>query len=134
MHNTVASTQAPFSSIEWRFGYTDVWIAVKLSFLAEEQIICCAKLGPSTSESFFEHRLAVEQARTAAYIAVNGTNAGKLERKLARLGVTHDRVDLMKPVLLRLSRKVDPEELFPGQAIHLKELKKGYSQVLKNTP
>ena len=24
LHNTVASTQAPFSSIEWRFGYTDV--------------------------------------------------------------------------------------------------------------
>jgi len=30
LHNTVASTQAPFSSIEWRFDYTDVDMAYNL--------------------------------------------------------------------------------------------------------
>jgi len=41
--------------------------------------------------------------------------AEKLERRLDRLGVTYDRRDFMKPVLLRLSRKVDPQELFPDR-------------------
>jgi hypothetical protein len=30
--------------------------------------------------------------------------------------VTYERRDLMKPVLFRLSRKVDPEELFPDRS------------------
>jgi hypothetical protein len=46
---------------------------------------------------------------------VNATGAEKLERRLERLGVTYERRDLMKPVLLRLSRKVDPSELFPDR-------------------
>jgi hypothetical protein len=46
---------------------------------------------------------------------VNRTSAGRLESKLQGLGVRYERLDLMKPVLLRLSRKVDPQELFPGR-------------------
>ena len=41
--------------------------------------------------------------------------SSRLERRLERLGVTYERRDLMKPVLLRLSRKVDPSELFPDR-------------------
>jgi len=48
--------------------------------------------------------------------AVNQTAAQKMERRLDALGVRYERRDLMKPVLLRLSRKVEPEELFPGRA------------------
>jgi hypothetical protein len=46
---------------------------------------------------------------------VNRTSAGRLERRLQALGVGYERQELMKPVLLRLSRKVDPEEIFPGR-------------------
>ena len=77
---------------------------------------CSAKLGPTTTEYFFRFREAVEAAPEAALVAVNATAAEKLERRLERLGVTYERKDLMKPVLLRLSRKVDPEELFPDRA------------------
>jgi hypothetical protein len=57
----------------------------------------------------------VEQAEEAAFIAVNRTSAARLSRRLDELGVAHRRLDLMKPVLTGLSRKVDPEELFPGR-------------------
>jgi cob(I)alamin adenosyltransferase len=98
-----------------RFCYTDFYLATKVNFLTEEEVVCSAKLGPTTTEYFFEYRRLVENAPEAALIAVNQTAARRLERRLADLGVTHERRDLMKPVLLRLSRKVDPEELFPGR-------------------
>jgi hypothetical protein len=98
-----------------RWCYTDFYIATKINFLSEERVTCSAKLGPTTTEYFFEYRHRVESAPEAALIAVNTTAAEKLERRLERLGVTYDRRDLMKPVLLRLSRKVDPSELFPDR-------------------
>ena len=98
-----------------RWCYTDFYIATKVNFLSEERVTCSAKLGPTTTEYFFEYRQRVEAAPAAAFIAVNATAAEKLERRLERLGVTYERRDLMKPVLLRLSRKVDPSELFPDR-------------------
>jgi hypothetical protein len=94
-----------------RFCYTDFFLASKLNFLSEERIVCSAKLGPTTTEYFDEYRARVEAAPEAALIAVNPTAADKLERRLSRLGVGYERKDLMKPVLLRLTRKVEPEEL-----------------------
>ena len=76
-------------------------------------MICTAKLGPVTTEYFFSYREEVENAPEAAFVAVNRTSAGKLGRRIEGLGVTYERRDLMKPVLLNLSRKVDPEEIFP---------------------
>ncbi|MET0553055.1 MAG: hypothetical protein ABW221_08460, partial [Vicinamibacteria bacterium] len=67
-----------------------------------------------------EYRRAVDEAPSAALVAVNGAAADKLERRLQRLGVTYERRELMKPVLLRLSRKVDPQELFPDRAFPLR--------------
>jgi hypothetical protein len=61
----------------------------------------------------YRHR--VESAPETALIAVNATAAEKLERRLERLGVPYERRDLMKLVLLHLSRKVDPSELFPDR-------------------
>jgi hypothetical protein len=98
-----------------RWCYTDFYIATKVNFLSEERVTCSSKLGPTTTEYFFEYRQRVEGAPEAALIAVNPTAAEKLERRLERLGVTYERRDLMKPVLLRLSRKVDPSELFPDR-------------------
>ena len=103
-------------SLGVRWCYTDFHQATRISFLSEERIVCSAKLGPITTEYFFEYRDRVESAPEAALIAVNPTAAEKLERRLERLGVSYERRDLLKPVLLRLSRKVDPEELFPDRA------------------
>ena len=98
-----------------RWCYTDFHLATRINFLSQEAVVCTAKLGPVTTEYFFSYREEVEAAPEAAFVAVNRTSAGKLGRRLDGLGVSHERRDLMKPVLLRLSRKVDPEELFPGR-------------------
>jgi len=98
-----------------RFCYTDFFLATRINFLSAERIVCTAKLGPFTTEYFFAYRERVERAPEAALIPVNRTAAARIEGRLAELGVTFERRDLVKPVLLRLSRKVDPEELFPGR-------------------
>jgi hypothetical protein len=98
-----------------RFCYTDFFMATRVNFLSGERVICSAKLGPNTTEYFFEYRERVEEAPAAALIAVNRTSAERLETKLAGLGVRYERLDLMKPVLLHFSRKVDPQDLFPGR-------------------
>jgi len=98
-----------------RWCYTDFYLATKVNFLSGERVVCSAKLGPTTTEYFFDYRHRVEAASDAALIPVNHTAAEKLERRLQGLGVTYSRHDSMKPVLLRLSRKVDPEELFPDR-------------------
>jgi hypothetical protein len=98
-----------------RFCYTDFFLATRINFLSAERVVCSAKLGPFTTEYFFSYRSRVEQAAAAALIPVNRTAADRLERRLAELGVSYERRDLVKPVLFRLSRKVDPEELFPGR-------------------
>jgi len=103
-----------------RWCQTDFHLATKINFLSQERVVCSAKLGPTTTEYFFEYRRQVEAAPEAALVAVNATAAEKLERRLERLGVSYERRDLMKPVLLRLSRKVDAEELFPGREFPLR--------------
>jgi len=95
-----------------RFCYTDFFLASKINFLSQGQIVCSSKLGPTTTEYFAEYRTRVESAPEAALSAVNPTAADKLERRLGRLGVGYQRQNLMKPVLLRLTRKVEPEELY----------------------
>ena len=108
---------AELESAGVRWCYTDFHLATKVNFLSEERIVCSAELGPVQTEYFPEYRDRVKAAGEAALIAVNPTAATKLERRLERLGVTWERRDLLKPVLLRLSRKVDPEELFPDRAL-----------------
>jgi len=103
-----------------RYCYTDFHLATPINFVSEERVICSAKLGPTTTEYFFGYRRAVDEAKEAAFVAVNQTSADKLERRLTRLGVRYERRDWMKPVLLRLSRKVDPEELFPEREFPLR--------------
>lgn len=103
-----------------RHCFTDFFLATKVNFLSEERVVCSAKLGPTTTEYFFDYRRAVESAPQAALVAVNGAAADKLERRLERLGVAYERRELMKPVLLRLSRKVDPQELFPDRDFPLR--------------
>jgi hypothetical protein len=92
--------------------HTDFTLASKINFLSEERIICSSRLGPTYSD-YFGYRDPVNRAPAADLIPINRWKAGKLEQRLKALGVGYERVDLMKPVLLRLSRKVDPDEL-PG--------------------
>jgi hypothetical protein len=101
---------------EVRWCYTDFYLATKINFLSQERITCSAKLGPTTTEYFFEYRERVERAPEAAFVAVNTTAAERMGRRLAELGVNYERHDLMKPVFVRLSRKVEPRELFPGRS------------------
>jgi len=99
-----------------RFCYTDFHLATRINFLSEERVVCSAKLGPTTTEYFFAYRDAVDRAPEAALVTVNTYSAQRLEQRLTDLGVTYERRDFLKPVLLRLSRKVDPRELFPGRS------------------
>jgi hypothetical protein len=103
-----------------RWCTTDFFIAAKLNFAARERVVCSSKLGPTTTEYFADYRHAVDSAPEVALIAVNATAADKLSRRLLRLGVAHERRELLKPTLLRLSRRVDPEELFPGRAFPMR--------------
>jgi hypothetical protein len=97
-----------------RFCYTDFHLATRINFLSGEKVVCSAKLGPITTEYFLDYRSRVEAAPAAALIPVNRTAAARLERRLDEMGVAHERSEWMKPILLP-SRKVDPEELFPGR-------------------
>src|SRR6266540_3945039 len=99
-----------------RWCYTDFHLATKINFLSGERVICSAKLGPVTTEYFLSYRERVERAPEAALVAVNAYAAERMGERLQALGVTYERRDFMKPVLLRLSRKVEPEELFPGRS------------------
>ena len=102
-----------------RFCYTDFYLATKINFLSGERVQCSAKLGPTTTEYFFEYRREVEAAPRAALVAVNTTAARKLEVRLSELGVPFVRLDTMKPVLLP-ARNVDPAELFPDREFPLR--------------
>jgi hypothetical protein len=93
-----------------RFCHTDFYIAAKINFLSEERIVCSSRLGPTYAD-YFRFRERVDRAAEADLIPINRTRAARIESRLRALGVAYERVDLMKPVLLRLSRKIDPEEL-----------------------
>ncbi len=103
-----------------RWCYTDFHLATRINFLSGETVVCTAKLGPTTTEYFFAYREAVENAPEAALIPVNQYAAERLGQRLTELGVSYERRDFLKPVLLRLSRKVDPQEIFPHRSFPMR--------------
>jgi hypothetical protein len=103
-----------------RFCFTDFHLATRINFLSGERVVCSAKLGPTTTEYFFSYREAVERAPEAALVPVNTYSAQRIGQRLHDLGVSYERRDFLKPVLLRLSRKVDPQELFPGRSFPIR--------------
>jgi hypothetical protein len=96
-----------------QYCYTDFHLATRINFLSGQRVICCSKLGPFTTEYIDDYRHRVEAAPEAAFITVNHHAANRLERRFGEMGLGYERVDMMKPVLLRLDRKLDPEEVFP---------------------
>jgi hypothetical protein len=111
---------ADLEAADVRFCYSDFYVATRINFLSEERVVCSSKLGPTRTEYFFEYRSLVDSAPEADYVAASAAQADKLERRLQRLEVVYERRDLMKPLLRRLSRKVDPQELFPDQSFGLR--------------
>jgi hypothetical protein len=104
-----------------RWCATDFYLATKINFLSGERVVCSSKLGPTTTEYFFEYRERVDAAPDVAYVAVNPTAADKLSRRLERMGVAYRRRDdLMKPFLFGLSKRVDAAELFPDRDFPLR--------------
>jgi hypothetical protein len=93
-----------------RFCHTDFYLAARINFLSEERVVCSSRLGPTFSD-YFHYAERVDQAPAVDLVPINRTRAGKIESRLKALGVSYERRDLMKPVILRLSRKVDPDEL-----------------------
>lgn len=93
-----------------RFCHTDFYLAARINFLSEERILCSSRLGPTFSD-YFHYAERVDPAPEVDLIPINRTRAGKIEGRLKALGVSYERREFMKPVLLRLSRKVDPDEL-----------------------
>lgn len=99
-----------------RHCYSDFYLSTPINFFSGERIVCSSKLGPATTEYFFDYRTRVDRApEPPAIVAVNRVSADRIERRLRSLGVAHERLDGMKPVFLRLSRRVDPKEIFPGR-------------------
>jgi hypothetical protein len=92
------------------FCHTDFYLAAKINFLSEGRVLCSSRLGPTYSD-YFRNAPRVDAAPQAALIPINRTKAAKLEAALQVLGVSYERLDLMKPVLYGFSRKVDPDEL-----------------------
>jgi hypothetical protein len=99
-----------------RYCYSDFYLSTPISFFSGERVVCSSKLGPSTTEYFLDYRTRVDHAPAPpAIVAVNQVSALRIERHLRRLGVDYTRRDGMKPVFLNLSRRVDPQEIFPGR-------------------
>jgi hypothetical protein len=93
-----------------RFCHTDFYLAARINFLSGERVLCSSRLGPTFSD-YFHYAERIDSAPAVDLIPINRTRATKIEARLKALGVSYERRDLMKPVLLRLSRKVDPAEL-----------------------
>jgi hypothetical protein len=93
--------------------YTDFHLAAKIDMISEEQVVCAADLGPTTTEYCRDYPRRVSGAPKAALIAVNTTAAEKIGRRLERLGVAYERHEFMKPVLIP-ERHVHPSELGLG--------------------
>jgi hypothetical protein len=99
---------------------TDFYLSTRINFLSEERVICASKLGPTRTEYFFEYRTLVDAAPQVALVAASAAQGDKIARRLDGLGVGYRRTNLMRPVFVDLSRKVDPEELFPGQSFGMR--------------
>jgi hypothetical protein len=100
-----------------RHCYTDFYLSTPINFFSEERVVCSSRLGPTTTEYFFDYRTRVDQAPAPpAIVAVNQAAAARVERRLGRMGVRYLRRDGMKPVFFDLARRVDPQEIFPARS------------------
>ena len=98
-----------------RYCYTDFFLATRVNFLSGERIVCTAKLGPSrpsTSSRTASGSRRRPRRRSSPSIAPR-PGASRRQPGGARRPLRAARAD--EAGAARLSRKVDPQELFPGR-------------------
>ena len=95
-----------------RTGYTGFWIGPRFSFLSGGRLVLSGELGPDVS---WVHPAHAERVRTEgpdALVVDQPDLARALERRLAALGVRHERTDVGNfTILHHFSRRVGLEEL-----------------------
>ena len=101
-----------------RFCYTDFHLATRINFISGRGGHLLREARARTTTEYFLRYPGAGGGGAGGRAASRSTRLPRTRSSAAskRLGVTYERRDLMKPVLLRLSRKVDPEELFPGRS------------------
>jgi hypothetical protein len=112
----VAATNEAFlekaQELDIRTGYTGFWIGPRFSFLSGGRLVLSGELGPDVS---WVHPAHAERVRTDgpdALVVDQPDLARALERRLAALGVRHERTDVAGfTILHHLSRRVGLEEL-----------------------
>jgi hypothetical protein len=95
-----------------RTGYTGFWIGPRFSFLSEGRVVLSGELGPDVSWVHPPHAERVRTEGPDALVVDDPDLARALERRLAALGVRHERTDVARfTILHHLSRRVGLEEL-----------------------
>jgi hypothetical protein len=95
-----------------RTGYTGFWIGPRFSFLSEGRLVLSGELGPDVSWVHPAHAERVRSDGPDALVVDQPDLARALERRLASLGVGHERTDVAGfTILHHLSRRVGLEEL-----------------------
>ena len=95
-----------------RTGYTGFWIGPRFSFLSEGRLVLSGELGPDVSWVHPAHAARVRTDGPDALVVDQPDLARALERRLAALGVRHERTDVGRfTILHHLSRRVGLEEL-----------------------
>src|SRR5439155_3002374 len=95
-----------------RTGYTGFGIGPRFSFLSEGRLILSGELGPDVSWVHPAHAARVRTDGPDALVVDQPDLARALQRRLAALGVRHERTDVGRfTILHHLSRRVGLEEL-----------------------
>ncbi len=95
-----------------RTGYTGFWIGPRFSFLSEGRLVLSGELGPDVSWVHPAHAERVRSDGPDALVVDQPDLARALERRLAALGVRHERTDVANLTILHhFSRRVGLEEL-----------------------
>lgn len=95
-----------------RTGYTGFWIGPRFSFLSEGRIVLSGELGPDVSWVNAAHSDRVRAEGPDALVVDQPDLARALERRLAALGVSHERAEVAGfTILHHFSRRIGLEEL-----------------------
>jgi uncharacterized SAM-binding protein YcdF (DUF218 family) len=95
-----------------RTGYTGFWIGPRFSFLSGGRLVLSGELGPDVSWVHPAHAERVRAGGPDALVVDQPDLARALERRLAALGVRHERTDVDNfTILHHFSRPVGLEEL-----------------------
>ena len=126
----VAATDDAFLQKAQELGihtvYTGFWIGPRFSFLSEGRLVLSGELGPDVSWVHPAHAERVRSDGPDALVVDQPDLARALERRLASLGVHHERTDVAGfAILHHFSRRVGLEELSGYDADEARERGEG---------